>query len=117
MRIGIVVGGVVVGIGVVCGLGCKPAGETSQVEKGKLVYAANCTACHNADPTKDGTIGPAIAGSSLELVRARVMKAEYPPGYTPKRDSHLMPAQPFLSADVPDLAAYLGSLGSGGPGE
>jgi mono/diheme cytochrome c family protein len=119
VRIGIVVAGVVgFGFGVVCALACKPGGETSAVEKGKLVYAANCTACHNADPSKEGTIGPAIAGSSLELVRARVMKAEYPPGYTPKRDSHLMPAQPFLSADVPDLAAYLGSVGSGaGAGE
>jgi len=110
VRIGIAV--VVVGLGAVCALACKPGGESTPAERGKLVYAANCTACHNADPAKDGTIGPAIAGSSLELVRARVMKAEYPPGYTPKRDSHLMPAQPFLSADVPDLAAYLGSLGS-----
>jgi mono/diheme cytochrome c family protein len=117
VRIGIVVGVVAVGIGAACALACKPGGETSAVEKGKLAYAANCTACHNADPTKEGTIGPAIAGSSLELVRARVMKAEYPPGYTPKRDSHLMPAQPFLSADVPDLAAYLGSLGSAAGGE
>ena len=117
MRIGVVVAAVV-GIGALCALACKPGGESTPAERGKLAYVANCTACHNADPTKDGTIGPAIAGSSLELVRARVLKAEYPPGYTPKRDSHLMPAQPFLSADVPDLAAYLGSLGSGaGPGE
>ena len=113
MRIGIVVGVAVVGIGAVFALACKPGGASTPAERGKLAYAANCTACHNADPTQDGTIGPAIAGSSLELVRARVMKAEYPPGYTPKRDSHLMPAQPFLSADVPDLAAYLGSVASG----
>lgn len=97
-----------------CALACKPGGDSTPAERGKLAYAANCTACHNPDPTKDGTIGPAIAGSSLELVRARVTKAEYPPGYTPKRDSHLMPAQPFLSADVPDLAAYLGSFAPAG---
>jgi len=71
---------------------------------------ANCTACHSPDPTRDGTMGPAIAGSSPELVEARVVRAEYPPGYTPKRDTKLMPAQPFLKADVPAIAAYLGSL-------
>jgi hypothetical protein len=70
----------------------------------------NCIACHNADPTKDGNIGPAIAGSSRELVEARVMRAQYPPGYTPKRTTQLMPAQPFLEGLVPSLAAYLASL-------
>ena len=114
MRIGVVVG-VVVGLGSSSRSPASRAAD-SAVERGKRAYAANCTACHNPDPTKDGTVGPAIAGSSLELVRARVLKAEYPPGYTPKRDSHLMPAQPFLAADVPDLAAYLGSFGRGGRG-
>ena len=90
---------------------CKPAGTADPVAAGRTAYQANCVACHNPDPTKDGTVGPALAGSSLELVRARVMKAEYPPGYTPKRDSKLMPAQPFLASDVEPLAAYLGSLG------
>ena len=117
MRIGVAYVGTVVGLGMVVSLACKPGGD-SAVERGRRAYAANCTACHNPDPTRDGTIGPAIAGSSLELVRARVLKAEYPPGYVPKRDSHLMPAQPFLASDVPDLAAYLGSLApAAGPGE
>jgi len=108
----------VVGLGIVGSLACNSGGGESAVERGKRVYAANCTACHNPDPARDGTVGPAIAGSSLELVRARVLKAQYPPGYTPKRDSQLMPAQPFLAPEVPDLAAYLGSLGpSAGPGE
>ncbi len=89
---------------------CKPSGDETAVERGRRVYVANCVACHNPDPTKDGTIGPAIAGSSLALVEARVLRAEYPPGYTPKRPSALMPAQPYLKPDVPDLAAYLGSF-------
>ena len=80
------------------------------MERGKRVYVANCIACHNPDPTREGTLGPAVAGSSLALVEARVLRAEYPPGYTPKRSSALMPAQPFLKADVPALAAYLESL-------
>ena len=88
---------------------CRPGGA-DPVELGRKSFAANCTACHNPDPTRDGTVGPAIAGSAFELVRARVLRAEYPPGYTPKRDTHLMPAQPFLAGDVGNLAAYLGSL-------
>jgi len=91
---------------------CKPSGGDDPVELGRRAFAANCTACHNPDPSKPGTIGPAIAGSPPELVRARVLRAEYPPGYKPKRDSHLMPAQPFLAPDVDHIAAYLGSLPS-----
>lgn len=91
-------------------LACQPSTVKSPVDLGRRAYVANCTACHNSDPTKEGTLGPAVAGSSLALVEARVLRAEYPPGYTPKRDSALMPAQPFLKQDVPNLAAYLESL-------
>lgn len=75
--------------------------------KGKQIYAINCTACHNADPTRDGVLGPAIAGSSLALVEARVVHGSYPPGYTPKRPTKQMVPLPHLAASVPDLAAYL----------
>ena len=94
----------------VLGLACQPSVGESPVELGRRAYVANCTACHHLDPTKDGTIGPAVAGSTLALVEARVLRAEYPPGYTPKRASGLMPPQPFLKAQVPNLAAYLESL-------
>jgi mono/diheme cytochrome c family protein len=91
-------------------LACQPSTKESPVELGRRVYVANCTACHNPDPAKEGTLGPAVAGSSRALVEARVLRAEYPPGYTPKRPSQLMPAQPFLKSDLPNLAAYLESL-------
>ncbi|MGH7291723.1 MAG: c-type cytochrome [Myxococcota bacterium] len=94
----------------VASLACKPAADQSPVELGKRAYLANCIACHNQDPAREGTLGPALAGSSAALVEARIMRAEYPPGYTPKRDSHLMPAQPFLKNDVAALAAYLASV-------
>jgi len=90
-------------------LACKPGGG-DPVEAGRRAFAANCVVCHNADPSKDGSVGPAVAGSSPELVRARVLHADYPPGYSPKRDTHLMPALPSLAGDVDHLAAYLGSL-------
>jgi mono/diheme cytochrome c family protein len=76
-------------------------------EKGRQVYLGHCVTCHHRDPAKDGPLGPAVKGSSAELVAARVLQAGYPPGYVPKRSSRVMPARPDLSASVPDLAAYL----------
>jgi mono/diheme cytochrome c family protein len=92
---------------------CKQGSDADPVELGRRAYAANCIACHNPDPTRDGSVGPALAGSAPELVRARVLRAEYPAGYAPKRDTHLMPAQPFLASEVENLAAYLRSLPAG----
>ncbi len=89
--------------------GDAPA-RAGDVERGRQLFLANCTACHNTDPTHPGPVGPAIAGSSRELVEARVLHAAYPPGYTPKRSSNVMPALPYLAPAVPDIAAYLGSL-------
>jgi len=80
------------------------------IEAGRSVYNANCIACHGVDPTRDGALGPAVAGSSLELLEARVLRAEYPPGYEPKRPSRVMVALPHLESKLPELAAYLQSL-------
>ena len=71
---------------------------------------ANCIACHAMDPSIDGALGPNVAGSSLELLEARVMRGEYPPGYEPKRPSRVMVPLPHLEARLPELAAYLQSL-------
>lgn len=76
-------------------------------QRGRAVYAANCIACHNNDPSKDGPIGPAIKGSSKELLQARVLSTSYPPGYKPKRETRVMPQFPFLKDDIPYLTAYL----------
>lgn len=93
-----------------CCLACGDAGvegEDPAVARGRAVYLSICTACHNADPTRDGSQGPAVAGSSLELLRARVLGRGYPPGYTPKRNSDLMPAFPQLEDHLGDLHAFL----------
>jgi mono/diheme cytochrome c family protein len=76
-------------------------------ERGRRIYMTVCISCHNPDPSKDGPIGPAIQGSSRELIEARVLHQAYPPGYTPKRKTALMPKQPQLAKNVPDLAAFL----------
>jgi mono/diheme cytochrome c family protein len=77
------------------------------VKRGKLVYMTNCTACHGADPKKAGSIGPDVFGSSLELLRARIVLGKYPEGYTPKRATKAMAPMPFLEKDLEALAAYL----------
>lgn len=75
--------------------------------RGRGIYIANCVACHNNDPGKDGPIGPAIRGASKELVEARILHASYPPGYKPKRMTKIMPALPYLKSTLPDLTAFL----------
>ena len=76
-------------------------------KRGRGIYLSACVACHNSDPSKEGPIGPAIKGSPKELIEARVLRSSYPPGYTPKRNTHIMPAQPYLKDAIPDLAAFL----------
>ncbi|MBK7950053.1 MAG: cytochrome c [Deltaproteobacteria bacterium] len=77
---------------------------------GRSTYNANCIACHAMDPRIDGALGPAVAGAPLELIEARVMRAEYPAGYAPKRATRVMVPMPHLQPKLPELAAYLGSL-------
>ncbi|MDP3938444.1 MAG: cytochrome c, partial [Deltaproteobacteria bacterium] len=92
-----------------CGTGVEGGNAESgtPADRGRRVYKVNCIVCHNADPSLPGAVGPAIKGSPRELVEARVLRAEYPSGYTPQRESKLMPAQPHLGKDIDDLAAFL----------
>ena len=96
--------------------GCKEeSASTTKIaglpdpDRGKRLYLSQCVACHNRDPSKDGTTGPAIKGSSHELIESRVLRASYPPGYTPKRKSLLMKPMPFLRSAIPHLTAFLDS--------
>ncbi|HEY6395796.1 MAG TPA: cytochrome c [Candidatus Binataceae bacterium] len=77
------------------------------VEKGRMVYVTNCVVCHNPNPNLPGTQGPPIAGSSRELVEARVLHLSYPPGYKPQRNTHAMRALPHLKRQIDNLTAFL----------
>jgi mono/diheme cytochrome c family protein len=77
------------------------------VERGRSVYVQQCTACHSPDPAQTGAVGPAVKGSSRELLEARILRAEYPAGYTPKRTTTTMVALPQLAGDIDALAAFL----------
>ena len=95
-------------------LACQRAGSEKKhsvlEQKGKAVYISQCVVCHNINPTLPGSVGPEIANSSLELIRARVMTATYPTNYKPKRQSRVMLAFPYLEKDIPALHAYLNSF-------
>lgn len=91
-------------------LACS-SGESVQLsetaQRGRGVYMNVCVACHNADPGRGGAIGPDLVGSTRELIEWRVVKGEYPPGYTPKQATGAMPAFPHLAAEVDALYAFI----------
>lgn len=80
------------------------------VARGKAVYETSCSACHGVDAKQDGATGPAIADSSLELLTARVLRGDYPAGYSSKRPTKIMIALPHLEKEIPAIFAYLSSL-------
>ena len=85
----------------------SPEQMRALVEKGRMVYVANCTSCHGVDPKHEGAMGPAVHGSSLELLEKRVVDGTYPEKYKPKRSTKIMQALPFLKGDIKTLHAYL----------
>lgn len=86
---------------------CSEPSPRTPYAAGRQVYLTNCVVCHNPDPNLPGSQGPPIAGSSRELLEARVLHLAYPPGYKPKRNTHAMRAFPELAAKIDDLAAFL----------
>jgi mono/diheme cytochrome c family protein len=97
-----------------CSSAERPLSE--QARAGEKIYQNVCIACHNGDPNLDGALGPANAGASAELLAAKVVRGEYPPGYAPKRpDSHAMPRFEHLADDIPALTAYLSEVQTSAP--
>ena len=102
-----------------CSGGCGEGGTSSDGDptqlalsaRGSQVYNSNCIACHNPDPTRAGGLGPAIAGSTRELVIGKVLRNQYPPGYHPKRETQVMIPMPHLEADIDAIVAFLGKRG------
>jgi mono/diheme cytochrome c family protein len=94
-------------LGVTLLSGCSESSKDPVVDRGRQVYLAQCTQCHAVDPSQPGPVGPPVKGSSRELLEARIVRGAYPPGYTPKRPTTVMPPQPAVAPDIPALAAYL----------
>ena len=92
---------------VACSQGESSDSQAALAKRGEQVFLSNCTACHAHDPSEPGPVGPPIAGASLALLEAKVLRNEYPPGYTPKRDTKAMVPLAHLEPELPALAAYL----------
>jgi mono/diheme cytochrome c family protein len=100
-------------VALACSAGEEKSPDAALAARGAQVYRGNCTACHALDPTQVGPVGPAIAGSSLTLLEAKVLRNEYPPGYTPQRDTKAMIPLVHLAPELPALAAYLAEAADG----
>jgi mono/diheme cytochrome c family protein len=85
--------------------------QAELLARGEKIYLGNCIACHAKSPSEPGPVGPPVAGSSLALLEAKVLRNEYPPGYKPKRDSKAMVPLVHLEPELPALAAFLGGAG------
>ena len=93
-----------------CGSGEQASGLDASAARGKTVYENVCTACHHRDPRQAGALGPQLAGASLEVIEAKVLRNEYPPGYAPKRPGASMPKYEYLAPNLGDIAAYLATV-------
>jgi mono/diheme cytochrome c family protein len=93
----------------------EPEGRAPALaERGRRVYMSNCIACHSPDPAEAGAIGPPLAGATEELLRAKVLRNEYPAGYQPQRTSQAMIPLPHLESEIAALAAFLAQPAPGG---
>ena len=83
------------------------ASQLSAAQRGRQIYENVCIVCHNGEPTQPGSLGPPLAGASQALLEAKLLRGEYPPGYTPSRPGQTMPRFEYLKDHIGDLAAYL----------
>jgi len=78
--------------------------------KGKRVYNNNCSQCHNSNPSKNGSLAPNIAGSSIEVIESMILYGKPPKGHTPKWTHVKMKPIPHLINEVPFLFEYINSF-------
>lgn len=106
-RVSMVLAAVVFLMGFSIAVNAVAADADDLVAKGKTAYASKCAACHGADPKKGGTLGPAVFGSSKELLEAKLLKNEYPAGYKAKKDTKMMKAMPDQKDNIAAFVAFL----------
>jgi len=83
---------------------------TTDIEKGRMVYFANCVSCHNNNPKKPGSIGPEVYGVSIDVLTQKIVSGKYPENYRPKRTSKIMPSMPHLKKEMSNLHAFINSF-------
>ena len=87
----------------------KTVALTTDIEKGRRVYFANCVSCHNNNPRKPGSIGPEVYGVSIDVLTQKIVSGKYPENYIPKRTSKIMPSMPHLNKEISNLHAFINS--------
>ena len=83
---------------------------TTDIEKGRMVYFANCVSCHNNNPKKPGSIGPEVFGASIDVLAQKIVFGKYPENYSPKRTSKIMALMPHLKKEISNLHAFINSF-------
>ena len=81
----------------------------TDIEKGRMVYFANCVSCHNNNTKKPGSIGPEVYGVPIDVLTQKIISGKYPKNYRPKRTSKLMPLMPHLNKEISNLHAFINS--------
>ena len=82
---------------------------TADIKKGRSVYFVHCASCHNLNPKKPGSIGPAVYGASIDVLIQKIVSGKYPENYRPKRTSKIMPLMPHLNKEISNLHAFINS--------
>ena len=83
---------------------------TTDIEKGRMLYFANCVSCHNNNPKKPGSIGPEVYGVTIDVLTQKIVYGKYPENYRPKRPSKIMPSMPHLNKEISNLHAFINSF-------
>ncbi len=92
---------------------CKKSTENLSPEEklkadGRSLYITNCIACHSALPEQDGSVGPALKGTSFEILKEKIVNGRYPEGYKGKRPiSGSMPKFAFTDDQIRSIEAFL----------
>jgi len=82
--------------------------EEQQKADGRKLFITNCIACHSADPTRDGTVGPALRGTPFNVLKTKLIEGKYPEGYPGKRPiSGSMPKYSFTDEQIRSMDAFL----------
>jgi mono/diheme cytochrome c family protein len=80
---------------------------SASAETGKQIYTKNCIRCHNATPTKPGTIGPELKSTPENVFHGKITQGIYPVGYKSKRKTKIMPRFKMSKEETDKIVKYI----------
>jgi mono/diheme cytochrome c family protein len=75
--------------------------------KAEPLYTKNCVRCHNATPTKPGTIGPELKSTPENVFYGKITQGIYPVGYKSKRKTKIMPRFKMSKEETDKIVKYI----------